>query len=157
MSTKRESGIALITALLVLFLMSALIVGMSWMVMTDQRLGGNNATHETAFYGAEAGMEKMTADLGTLFNQYGSLSAANIQTIVGEAPSLPGISYLNPQGQSTYSICYPDANNNKVCQGAGANPGAIAGTIQDPSPYSGLQALVTNYTLTVTAATPAVR
>ena len=155
MSTKRESGIALITALLVLFLVSALIVGMSWMVMTDQRLGGNNATHETAFYGAEAGMEKMTADLGTLFNQYGSLSAANIQTIVGEAPSLPGISYLNPQGQSTYSICYPDANNNKVCQGAGANPGAIAGTIQDPSPYSGLQALVTNYTLTVTAATPA--
>ena len=155
MSTKRENGIALITALLVLFMVSALIVGMSWMVMTDQRLGGNNGNHETAFYGAEAGMEKMTADLGTLFTQYGSLSASNIQTVVGSAPSIPGISYVNSAGQSTYSICYPDANNNKVCQGQGANPGAIAGTIQDPSPYSGLQALVTNYTLTVTAATPA--
>ncbi len=157
MSTKRESGIALITALLVLFLMSALIVGMSWMVMTDQRLGGNNATRETAFYGAEAGMEKMTGDVATLFNEYGSLSAANIQTIVGEAPSLPGISYLNSQGQSTYSICYYDSATppNKVCQGQGANPGSVAGTVQAPSPYAGLQALVTNYTMTVTADTAA--
>lgn len=146
MSMKRENGVALITALLVLFLISAIIVGMSWMVMTDQRLGGNNANREVAFYGAEAGMEKMTADLGNLFTEYGSLTAANITTIVGSAPSIPGISYINSQGQSTYNITY---------QGSPANPVATPGSIQAPSPYAGLQALVTNYTLTVTADTPA--
>ena len=65
MRSKRENGVALITALLVLFLASALVVGMSWMVMSDQRLGGNNQDRESAFYGAEAGMETMTAQMGT--------------------------------------------------------------------------------------------
>ena len=67
MRTKREQGIALITALLVLLLVSAIVVGMSWMVMTDQRLGGNNSDREKAFYGAEAGMEQMTTDVGNTF------------------------------------------------------------------------------------------
>ena len=67
MRTKREHGVALITVLLILFLVSALVVGMSWMVMSDQRLGGNNQNREVAFYGAEAGMEKMTSDMGNIF------------------------------------------------------------------------------------------
>ena len=67
MRTKRENGVALITALLILFLVSAIVVGMSWMVVSDQRLSGNNQDRELAFYGAEAGMEKMTADMGNTF------------------------------------------------------------------------------------------
>ena len=43
MRTKREHGVALITVLLILFLVSALVVGMSWMVMSDQRLGGKES------------------------------------------------------------------------------------------------------------------
>jgi Tfp pilus assembly protein PilX len=62
---QREKGVALITALLILLLVSAIVVGMSWMVMTDQRLGGNNQSRESAFYGAEAGMEQLTSDVGT--------------------------------------------------------------------------------------------
>ncbi|MGD0964966.1 MAG: pilus assembly PilX N-terminal domain-containing protein, partial [Candidatus Acidiferrales bacterium] len=142
MSTKRENGVALITALMVLFLISAIIAGMAWMVMTDQRLGGNNANREVAFYGAEAGMEKMTADLGNIFTEYGSLTASNVTTIVGSAPTIPGVSYVNSQGQSTYAISYP---------GQPGNPTATTGTVLAPSPYAGLNALVTNYTLTVTA------
>jgi hypothetical protein len=69
-----EKGVALITALLVLFLVSTLVIGLSWMVMTDQRLGGNYSAHESAFYGAEAGMEKMTADVGTKFTTNGFLT-----------------------------------------------------------------------------------
>ena len=49
----------------VLILVSALAVGMCWMVMSDQRLGGNNQFRETASHGAEAGMEKLTADVAT--------------------------------------------------------------------------------------------
>ncbi|HEY6444452.1 MAG TPA: pilus assembly PilX N-terminal domain-containing protein, partial [Candidatus Acidoferrales bacterium] len=62
---EREKGVALITSLMVLILISGIVVGMCWMVMTDQRLGGNNHDREAAFYGAEAGMEKLTADVGT--------------------------------------------------------------------------------------------
>src|ERR1035441_5940260 len=83
--TKRENGIALITTLLILFLVSALVVGMSWMVMSDQRLGGNNQNREIAFYGAEAGMEKMTSDIGNIFTTTGAITTANIATITSPA------------------------------------------------------------------------
>jgi Tfp pilus assembly protein PilX len=72
---QRQKGVALITALMVLILISAIVVGMCWMVMTDQRLGGNNKSREVAFYGAEAGMEKMTTDVANQFSLKGSLGA----------------------------------------------------------------------------------
>src|SRR5580658_5469706 len=79
--TQRQNGIALLTALFVLILVTALGVGMCWMVMTDQRLGGNNQFRETAFYGAEAGMEKLTADVGTTFADQGSLSTTDMANL----------------------------------------------------------------------------
>jgi len=134
---KRESGVALITALLVLFLVSALVVGMSWMVMSDSRLGGNNEKREVAFYGAEAGMEKMTADLGNIFAVQGAVTPANITTVEGEPPAnIPGITFVNALGQSTYQIT------------AGTEQFA---TILPPSPYAGMNGQITPYTLTVAA------
>jgi len=60
----RQVGIALITTLMILLLLSTMIVGIAWLVMGDQKLGGNNSDRQLAFYGAEAGMEQMTASLG---------------------------------------------------------------------------------------------
>ena len=139
MSTQREKGVALITALLVLILISAIIVGMSWMVMTDQRLGGNNQSRELAFYGAEAGMEKMTTDVANTYATAGALTAANITTITGAPPTgIAGITYMDPAGVSTYQItpAVPVSNN---------------ATILPPSPYAGMQGLITPFTLTVAA------
>ena len=48
MHSIRDKGMALVTALLVLLLVSAIIVGLSWMVMTNQRLSGNNANRQSA-------------------------------------------------------------------------------------------------------------
>ena len=48
----RQNGIALITTLLILLLMSTMMVGLAWLVMGDQKLGGNNSDHQLAFYGA---------------------------------------------------------------------------------------------------------
>jgi len=107
--TKRENGVALITALLILFLVSAIIVGMSWMVVSDQRLSGNNQDRELAFYGAEAGMEKMTADIGNVFASKGSITAGDLPAIIGNPPpptTLPGITYANASG-STYQLMCP--------------------------------------------------
>ena len=139
MRIESQKGVALITALLVLFLVSTLVVGLSWMVMTDQRLGGNYSARESAFYGAEAGMEKMTADVGTLFTTNGYLTTANITTISSNPPSLPGITFQNASNLSTYTI---------TCNGC---PNAVNGTILPPSPYSGLQALINTYSLSVAA------
>ena len=144
MRMEREKGVALITALMVLLLISAIVVGMSWMVMTDQRLGGNNQSRELAFYGAEAGMEKMTTDVANQFATAGALTAGNVATITAGYPTgLPGITYQNAAGASTYNLTY-------VADGAG-NPATNNATILPPSPYAGMQGLITPFTMTVAA------
>src|SRR6267378_6174766 len=65
-----ESGIAMITTLLVLMLMSALLVGFTTIVMSDQRYRFIDRDRGQAFYAASAGVEKLTADLGNLFLEF---------------------------------------------------------------------------------------
>jgi hypothetical protein len=143
----KQKGIALITALLILLLVSSIIIGLSWMVMTDNRLGGSNADRQNAFYGAEAGMEKMTADLGEQYGATNALSVANINTAMAEPPIIPGISYVNAAGASTYLITFtPDPAN-------GNNPLAFNETISPPSAFAGLNGLITPFSLAVTART----
>ena len=67
MRITNESGIAMITTLLVLMLMSALLVGFTTVVMSDQRYRFIDRDRSQAFYAASAGIEKLTADLGNLF------------------------------------------------------------------------------------------
>ncbi|HXA76596.1 MAG TPA: PilX N-terminal domain-containing pilus assembly protein [Candidatus Acidoferrales bacterium] len=145
MRSKRENGIALLTVLLIMILVSAMIVGMSWMVMSDQRLGGNNQFRESAFYGAEAGMEKLTADMGNAFVTKGFITAADLTTPpVTVPPPIPGIQYMNSLGVSTYTV---------TCPGCPAAPVTTNANILPPSFYAGMQGLITPYTLTVAAQT----
>jgi hypothetical protein len=143
--TRRQSGVALITVMLILILISAMVVGMSWMVMTDGRLGGNNGNREAAFYGAEAGMEKLTADLGNQFATQGSVSAANLVTITSNYPVLTGITYQNALGNSTYLI---ECGSPLVSP---CTPASTNSTVVSPSPYSGMNGLITTLTLSVAA------
>jgi hypothetical protein len=139
--------VALITALLILFLVSAIIVGMSWMVVSDQHLSGNNQDRELAFYGAEAGLEKMTADMGQVFASKGSITSGDIPNIVGFPPTMQGITFANSNG-TTYQLMCPPPN---VCvdpQGA-----QFFATIQPPSAFAGMQGQITPLTLRVAAQT----
>jgi hypothetical protein len=140
----KQKGIALVTALLVLLLVSTIIVGMSWLVMSDQRLGGNNKDHQMAFYGAESGMEKISADLGNQFNNNYALSSADINSILALGPPvLPGVNYPAPGDTSGYQITWTGAPGNPVAQ----NHQILSG------PYAGLQGLLTPFTVTVKART----
>jgi hypothetical protein len=142
----RESGMALATAILVLFLAAALVAGFSWLTMTDQRLGGVNGNEQFAFYGAEAGMEKLTADLGTLFQNNPSPSGAEVNNLAlaTSVPQLPGIQYVNPDGTLGYHIAFPpDGSGNPLAQ----NHTILSG------PYEGMVGLLTPFTLTVVART----
>ncbi len=153
MRNRREQGMALITALLVLLLISSMIVGMSFLVLTDQKLGGNNADRQKAFYGAEAGMESLTTALQDGFSNNYALSAADITNIVANTQTtttnLPGMQFLNPDGTNGFMINFTaDTSANNL-----GNPTAVSHTILSGT-YAGLIGLLTPYTLQVTSRTP---
>ncbi len=141
---RRDSGIALLTTLLLMALMSSLLVGFMLLITSGQKLSGINNDYSRAFYAAEAGMEKITADLGTLFDTNYSPSAAQINAIATAPPAIPGIQYVQYNGASGYQINYnTDANGNPLATVTAVQSGA----------YQGMTALATQYTLLVTART----
>src|SRR5437879_9517656 len=144
MRNLRESGVALLTALLILMLMSSLLVGFSLLLMTDQRLNGIDRDQTQAFYGAEAGMEKLTADLGTLFDANYAPSGAQINALTTRPPSIPGVTYVGPNSTPGYQITFQaDGLGNPVSQ----NRTILSGSFQ------GLLGELTRYTMTVTSHT----
>ncbi|HXN22056.1 MAG TPA: hypothetical protein VOA41_04860 [Candidatus Dormibacteraeota bacterium] len=141
--SKRNSGIALLTTLLLLLLMSSLLVGFIILVMGGQQLSAENNDQTRAFYGAEAGMEKMTADLGTLFNSTYSPTSTQLANIQLGAPNIFQIQYLAPNGTAGYILDYPGKPSAPVANNLQINAG----------PYKGMVGLGTPYTLTVTTRT----
>ncbi|HTS12371.1 MAG TPA: PilX N-terminal domain-containing pilus assembly protein [Candidatus Limnocylindrales bacterium] len=147
MRSRRETGMALATALLVLLLVSTMIVGLAWLVMTDQKLGGNNSDRQRAFYGAEGGMEALTAGIENAFNANPAVTCNSITGpggVTANPPNqtdLPGIQFLNPDGTSGYQALF-------TCN-AGV-PASGFETITTGT-YAGLYAQSTPYTLQVTA------
>jgi hypothetical protein len=91
----REKGFALIGVLLFLVLLSAMAITLSYTVRTEKRIGGSDQEGNLAYYDTEAGMEKMTADLGALYEKTKSPSAATITALGADQPNLPGVSSYN--------------------------------------------------------------
>ena len=150
---RKDAGIALLTTILLLFLMSSLLVGFAVLLISNQQLAGANNDQVTAFYAAEAGMEKMTADLANLFSQTYSPSGTEITALETTpngppVPSLfPGesVTYTSADGSNGYTIVPSDTDSN-------GNPVAVP-TIVKSGPYEGMNALATSYNLTVNART----
>ena len=145
MRSRRELGMALATALLVLMLVSTIIVGLAWLVMSDQKLGGNTLDRQRAFYGAEGGMEALTAGIENAFNGNPGVTCAQINGPAGvtsQPPAdIPGIQYLTPTGTPGYQALFTCTNG---------VPASAFSTITT-GPYAGLYAQTTPYTLQVTA------
>jgi hypothetical protein len=149
---RREKGVALITVILVMTLMSAMMVGLAWLVMSDKKLGGNTSDRQLAFYGAEAGMESLTAALENAFDANYALNATAINAIMttpGPPTNMPSVQFLAPGSTvngSGYLITFtPSVANANI-------PASSFSTISTGT-YAGLVALSTPYTLTVTAHT----
>jgi hypothetical protein len=101
----REKGFALIGVLLFLVLLSAMAVTLSYSVRTEKRIGGSDQEGNLAYYDAEGGMEKMTADLGALYEKTKSPQAQTIRDLGNDQPGLPDVTYnyvfnvqANPDG-----------------------------------------------------------
>src|SRR5882672_5372290 len=141
-TTHDERGMALIAALMVMLLMSALMIGFTTIVMSDQRFRGIDKDRTKAYYGAQSGLEKLTVDLGNLFLTKVAPTNADIAALANNPPSIPDITYVAPTGVTAYGItqvaCNPQGQF--TCNGQ----------IQSGS-YQGLLALKKEYRLDVVA------
>ncbi|HTY63383.1 MAG TPA: hypothetical protein VMG30_14135 [Acidobacteriota bacterium] len=145
MKINSERGVALIGTLLVLLLLGILLEAFVVLQNSDQKLTGIDREQNRAFYGSLAGLEKLTADLGTLFDNNYAPTVAQINALTGAPPVISGISYISPDGTSGYRISFPTNAQGK--------PQATQRTIPS-GPYEGLVGLITPYTMTSTARTP---
>jgi hypothetical protein len=130
------SGMALVSTILIMLLMSALLVGFFSMIAADQQSSGINRDQTQAYAAAHAGLEKLTADLGAMFTggNY-SPTTAQIAALTAAPPSLPGFGYVAADGGSGYTI---------------TAAAATAGTISK-GPFLDMTGLITRYTINVTA------
>ena len=108
---KNESGIALVTAILVLMLASGLMAGMFAALLANQRSHSTDRDQSVAYAAAHAGLEKLTAGLAQLFMTDFSPSAAQLSALDNAPPDIEGFDYTAPGGVegSGYEISFtPD-------------------------------------------------
>ncbi len=124
-ATDRSRGFTLIAVLLLLVLLSAVAVGLMFLANNEARVGANDMEDNVAYYGAESGMEKLTADLAALYQTSMSPSPASLNNLTTFPPTaIPGLTYNE-------SITWqPDANGNPVSTwntiSSGSNQGLVA-------------------------------
>lgn len=137
MHARNERGIALISTLLIMMMISALLIGFTTMTISDQRYRFIDRDRNQSFYAASAGLEKLTADLGNLFFVNVAPTPAQITTLTTTPPTIQDVAFTKSDGSSGYEI---------ASQYLGA-------TTISTGPYQGLYALITQYTMNVTART----
>jgi hypothetical protein len=142
---RSETGVALVTTLLLLTLMSAVAVALVYKVNHEQHLQGADSGNTVAYYGAEAGMEKMMSDLSLLYAQKAAPTNCDIVAL-----------QATPPNQAAVGSTYREYIFN-VPPPAGGGCAAPATNVQTISsgPNSGLQAQIVRMNLQVTADSPA--
>ncbi len=128
-----ERGVALITTMLIMMLMSALLIGFTTVVMSDQRYRLIDRDRSKAFYGAESGIEKLTGDLGSLFFINFAPTAAQISALSASPPVVPDVTFTTAGTGLAYGVTLVVPT---------PPPGPIS-----TGPYAGLVALKKTYWL----------
>ena len=136
MRTRSESGVALISTLLILVLLGVLLEGFILSVNSEQEFIGIDRGQTQSFYGALAGLEKLTADLDALINVNYKPTTSQIEQLMSNPPEIPYITFNAPSGTG-FLIEKRDEVVRQVPSG----------------PYEGLIGIMTPYTMTTTAQT----
>lgn len=79
----RSRGFTLIAALLIMVLLSGVAAGLMFLASNEAKMSGNGLQGDLAYYGAESGMEKMTADLANLYQSTMSPTDCQIYSLAG--------------------------------------------------------------------------
>lgn len=101
-----QRGMALLTTILMMTLMSALLVGFTTAVMSDQAYRSVDRDRARAFYGAQSGIEKQNADLARLFiNQVGPTDAQIIDLGAStNRPTIPNVTFVDIGTSPAYQV-----------------------------------------------------
>lgn len=92
-SAAKQKGFALVGALLLLILISALAVTVAYQTNTEAKISGSDLEDNIAMYAAESALEKMTSDLGQLYTAKLAPSKSDITNLQNFPPNLGGITY----------------------------------------------------------------
>lgn len=151
--TRRDSrGFTLIAALLLTILLSALALGMFYLVGNERHMGSNDLEGNLAYYGAESGMENLTAQLSALYQSSPSPTPSALCALVATGTE---INPTNISGSNITSMNYVES--------LGWNSGGTSVTCPTTStpssswdivgagPNQGMVATIIPYTLQVTA------
>jgi hypothetical protein len=141
-----QEGMALITVMMVMMLVSVLMIGFVAAIVADNRGSGLDRDQTQAYAAAHAGLEKLTSDLSTLFTVNFAPKNAQIQVLNAAPPVVPGFSYLAPDGTPGYLITF-------IADPVTGDPDPMDadGTAISAGPYQGLKGIITPYDITVTA------
>ena len=134
------------TTMMVTLLLSSLLVGFAVMVGADNQLANMDIGNTDAFYLSQAGLEKMTSDLGSLFIADTSPTGDQVRSIGDVPPVLDDVTFLAPDGGDGYTITFPTTTGNPLT----GDPVTQVQTVSS-GPFQGLIGLVTPYALDVTA------
>jgi len=135
----RSRGFTLIAALLIMVLLSGLAVGLMYLASNEISMGGNDQEQNLANYGAESGMEELTANLYTLYQSGTNPSGAQVQALATQFPSAAQVPNMTYAQTITYN------------QNAQGNPVASGYNPVSSGPNQGLIAQIIPMTLQVTA------
>src|SRR3984957_10073151 len=112
--SKRDSrGFTLIAALLLTVLLSAVAVGLLYIVSNEQRMGGNDLEGNLAYYGAESGIENLTAQISQLYQTSQTPDALSISALTNPANYPTAITGSNITGMNyVENITWPSTQTN---------------------------------------------
>src|SRR4029077_1794083 len=123
----RSRGFTLIASLLVLALLSGIAISLLFMVQGAGQVGNNDLETNRAYYGAESGMELLTANLAALYQQSQSPTPLQLNALANSPPDPTMIGGMNYQESINWT---PDANGNPASTtsviSAGTNAGLTA-------------------------------
>ena len=136
-----ERGIALITTMLIMMLMTALMIGFTTVVTSDQRYRLIDRDRVKAFYGALSGLEKLNTDLAELFLANVAPNDTQIAALSDDPPDIEDITFTST-GNGAYGVTYVEPAEGE------SEYGHIAS-----GPYEGLLALKKKYDLDATVRT----
>jgi hypothetical protein len=139
---KSEKGVALVAALLLLILMSALAVALLYKVNYEQSLQSTDTGNNQAFYGAEAGMENLMAGLNSLYHLQSAPLCSDVNALTTTPPPTSDVGVTYPK----YQITLQDGSLLTSCV---TPPSQIQSITQGPN--AGLQAQIVPLTMSVGA------
>jgi Tfp pilus assembly protein PilX len=146
-SAKRCEGYALITSLIVTAVITGLVIGFVNVVNTEQKIARNDTDYSSAFYAAEAGLEKLNSDLSKLFQASVFPTQTEIGDIqgAGARPALTNVTY------PTYTVTGGQQTTLTADLTAGATTATVASTAGWPtSGYFIIDAEEITYSATTT-------